>query len=81
MRIAWQQPREQQPVGYLFSLIFIHSVALLFLSHVLVNGAMVTGMIPVVGIPIPFVSYGGSIMFSFCFAFGIIQALWIHRET
>ena len=41
--------------------------------------AMVMGLAPVVGVPLPLVSYGGSAMFVLMIAFGIIQSADIHR--
>ncbi|MEM9781250.1 MAG: rod shape-determining protein RodA [Pseudomonadota bacterium] len=45
-----------------------------------VNMAMVTGLIPVVGVPLPLVSYGGSAMLVLMIAFGLIQSAQIHRR-
>ena len=42
--------------------------------------AMVTGLIPVVGVPLPLVSYGGSAMLILLIAFGLIQSAHIHRR-
>ncbi len=53
--------------------------AALFL-YVLTNIAMVTGLIPVVGIPLPFVSYGGSMMLAFYIACGLLISIAVHRE-
>lgn len=44
------------------------------------NMSMVTGLIPVVGIPLPLVSYGGSAMMVLLLAFGLIQSACIHRQ-
>jgi rod shape determining protein RodA len=44
------------------------------------NMAMVTGLIPVVGVPLPLVSYGGSAMLVLLIAFGLIQSAHIHRR-
>ncbi|MEM9046741.1 MAG: rod shape-determining protein RodA [Pseudomonadota bacterium] len=43
------------------------------------NMAMVTGLIPVVGVPLPLVSYGGSAMLVLLMAFGLIQSAHVHR--
>ncbi|MEM6972095.1 MAG: rod shape-determining protein RodA [Pseudomonadota bacterium] len=45
-----------------------------------VNMAMVTGLIPVVGVPLPLVSYGGSAMLVLMLAFGLVQSAYIHRR-
>ena len=44
------------------------------------NLAMVTGLIPVVGVPLPLISYGGSAMLTLMFSFGLIQSALIHGE-
>ncbi len=52
-----------------------------FLSHILINIAMVCGLFPVVGIPLPFVSYGGSSMLTNMMALGILSNLSRTRFT
>ena len=42
---------------------------------------MVTGLIPVVGIPLPLVSYGGTAMLTLLMGCGILLSVWIHREV
>ena len=50
-----------------------------FLAFFAVNMAMVTGLMPVVGVPLPLVSYGGSAMLVLMIGFGLIQSANIHR--
>jgi rod shape determining protein RodA len=50
-----------------------------FSIYVLINGAMVMGLFPVVGVPMPILSYGGSAMLMIMIGFGIIQAVKVHR--
>jgi len=50
-----------------------------FALYVLINGAMVVGLAPVVGIPMPLLSYGGSVMFTVMIGFGLIQSVRVHR--
>ena len=45
-----------------------------------VNMAMVMGLIPVVGVPLPLISYGGSAMLVLLLAFGLIQSAHVHRR-
>ena len=45
-----------------------------------INMAMVMGLIPVVGVPLPLVSYGGSAMLVLLLAFGLIQSAHVHRR-
>ncbi|HUF87526.1 MAG TPA: rod shape-determining protein RodA [Thermohalobaculum sp.] len=51
-----------------------------FFLYFAVNMAMVTGLIPVVGVPLPMVSYGGSAMLVLLMAFGLIQSAHVHRR-
>ena len=50
-----------------------------FALYVLINGAMVMGMAPVVGVPMPLLSYGGSVMLTVMIGFGLVQAVRVHR--
>jgi len=52
-----------------------------FAIYVLINAAMVMGLAPVVGVPMPLLSYGGTIMLSVMIGFGLIQAVKVHRYT
>ena len=55
-----------------FSGLVLVGIATIFLSHVFVNCSMASGMIPVKGLPLPFVSYGGSFLFSSFIMIGIV---------
>lgn len=52
-----------------------------FALYVLINGAMVMGMAPVVGVPMPLLSYGGSVMLTVMIGFGLVQSVRVHRYT
>ena len=52
-----------------------------FSLYVFINVAMVMGMIPVVGEPLPLISYGGTVMLSCMFAFGLIMSCNVHRDS
>ena len=52
-----------------------------FSVYVLVNIGMVMGLLPVVGIPLPLMSYGGTAMISVMVAFGIMQSCAVHRDS
>ena len=56
-------------------------LAIYFLTHIVINLAMVCGLFPVVGIPLPFVSYGGSSMLTNMLALGIVANLSRSRFT
>ncbi len=48
--------------------------------YVFINIAMVMGLVPVVGVPLPLISYGGTAMLAVMLAFGLIMSVWIHRD-
>jgi len=50
-----------------------------FALYVLINGAMVMGLAPVVGVPMPLLSYGGSVMLTVMIGFGLVLSTRIHR--
>ncbi len=50
-----------------------------FALYVLINAAMVMGMAPVVGVPMPLLSYGGTVMLSVMIGFGLVQSVKVHR--
>ena len=52
----------------------------LFLS-VFINTAMVMGLIPVVGVPLPLISYGGTAMLAVMLGFGLLLNVSVHRDT
>ena len=49
--------------------------------YLFINIAMVMGLVPVVGVPLPLVSYGGSAMLTLMVGFGLILSTAIHKET
>lgn len=56
-------------------------IAVSFFFYVFINAAMVMGLLPVVGVPMPLVSYGGTAMLSLMFAFGLLMSCYIHRNV
>jgi rod shape determining protein RodA len=52
-----------------------------FTFYVLINGAMVMGLAPVVGIPMPLLSYGGTVMLTVMVGFGLVQCVRVHRYS
>ena len=63
-----------------FSRLLSGSLALTFFVYVFINMGMVTGLIPVVGVPLPLVSYGGTSMVTLLAGFGILMSLYSHRK-
>jgi rod shape determining protein RodA len=52
-----------------------------FALYVLINGAMVMGLAPVVGVPMPMLSFGGTVMLTVMIGFGMVQAVRVHRYS
>ena len=59
----------------LFSRLLAGSVAMIFFTYAFVNMGMVSGILPVVGVPLPFISYGGTAMVTLGFALGILMSI------
>jgi rod shape determining protein RodA len=59
----------------LFSRLLGGSVTLIFFTYAFVNMAMVSGLLPVVGVPLPFVSYGGTALTTLGFGVGILMSI------
>jgi len=52
-----------------------------FFLYVFINTAMVMGLVPVVGVPLPLISYGGTAMLTVMFGFGLLMGVYVHRDT
>jgi rod shape determining protein RodA len=61
------------------SAILITGIVAIIISHVLINIGMTTGLMPVVGVPLPFFSYGGSSMLSMMFGIGLLLNIRMRR--
>ncbi len=64
-----------------FGRLVVMGVCVTFLLYILINTAMVVGMIPVVGVPLPLVSYGGTAMMTLMFGFGLLMCVYVHRDV
>lgn len=64
----------------LFARLVSGSLAVTFFIYVFVNIGMVSGILPVVGVPLPLVSYGGTSVISLLAAFGIIMSMATHNK-
>lgn len=62
-----------------YSQLLIYGIAATFFLYFAVNMSMVMGLAPVVGVPLPLVSYGGSAMLVLMAAFGLVQSAHVHR--
>ena len=64
-----------------FSKLLILGLSTTFALYVFVNLGMVMGLMPVVGVPLPLISYGGTVLLSTMAGFGIVLSAHVHRET
>ncbi|MBP6809710.1 MAG: rod shape-determining protein RodA [Chromatiaceae bacterium] len=62
-----------------FGLLLAGGLTLVFFVYLFVNTGMVSGLLPVVGVPLPLVSYGGTSMVTILAGFGLIMAVHTHR--
>ena len=63
-----------------YSRLLAGSLVMTFFIYVFVNIGMVTGLLPVVGLPLPLVSYGGTSMVTLMAGFGILMSIHTHRK-
>ena len=70
---------ERQP--FRFGRVYGYSVVSVFLFHVFINVGMVLGLTPVIGIPLPFFSYGGSSLWGFTFLLFIFLRIDAGRKA
>ncbi|MBK8352659.1 MAG: rod shape-determining protein RodA [Saprospirales bacterium] len=73
-RLLMLADRQRSPFGR----VYMYSVVAIIFTHVSINIGMTIGILPVIGIPLPFISYGGSSLFSFTFM--IATALKLDSE-
>lgn len=66
---------------HMFGRMLACGVAAMIFFHLFINMAMVMGMIPVVGVPLPFLSYGGSFLMAVLMACGMLMHVYINREV
>lgn len=62
------------------ALVAVGISAMLFL-HMFINIGMSMGMLPVVGVPLPLLSYGGTMLIAMLAAFGLLLNVWVHRDV
>jgi rod shape determining protein RodA len=64
----------------LFARLLAGAITLTFFTYAFVNMGMVSGILPVVGVPLPLVSYGGTSLVTICLGFGILMSIQTHRK-
>jgi rod shape determining protein RodA len=67
--------------GSQFGRLVALGIGINFFLYVFINIAMVTGLIPVVGVPLPLISYGGTAMMTLMVGFGLIASVYVHRDV
>ncbi|MCB1857336.1 MAG: rod shape-determining protein RodA [Gammaproteobacteria bacterium] len=63
-----------------YSRLLAGTVTLVFFFYLFINTGMVTGILPVVGVPLPLVSYGGTSLVTIMIGFGILMSIHTHRK-
>jgi len=71
--------RQVQRAKDRFGALLIFGMIAIVFWHVVINVAMVAGVMPVVGVPLPMVSYGGSALATMMFALGVIMNVSMRR--
>ena len=64
-----------------FARLLAMGITVNFFLYVFINIAMVMGVLPVVGVPLPLISYGGTAMLTVLIGFGLVMSCWLHRDT
>ena len=64
-----------------FSRLLSGALVVTFFIYVFVNIGMVSGILPVVGVPLPLISYGGTSIVTLMAAFGVIMSVYTHRQA
>ena len=79
--VVWRALKIVTVARDLFSAIVAGGIAFMLLFQVFVNTAMTMGIAPITGVPLPFVSVGGSSMITNFLALGILEAIYMRRPT
>jgi rod shape determining protein RodA len=64
-----------------FGMLLAVGVTIIFTIHTFINIGMTIGLMPITGLPLPFLSYGGSFLLSCCILQGIVQSVYRHRKA
>ena len=63
-----------------FGMLLVVGVSVIFMVHIFINVGMTVGIIPITGLPLPFLSYGGSFILSCCIMQGLVQSVFRFRR-
>jgi rod shape determining protein RodA len=80
LAVIWRGLAIAADAPTLFSRLLAGSVTLTFFTYAFVNMGMVSGILPVVGVPLPLVSYGGTAMVTVMVGFGILMSIATHKQ-
>ena len=75
LSLVWRGLAISMGAGTLFGRLMAGAVSMIFFTYAFVNMGMVSGILPVVGVPLPFVSYGGTAMVTLGLALGILMSI------
>jgi rod shape determining protein RodA len=64
----------------MFTRLLAGAITLTFFTYAFVNMGMVSGILPVVGVPLPLISYGGTSLVSICIGIGILMSIHSHKK-
>lgn len=64
-----------------FGKLMVYGLSFNLFTYFFINTAMVMGLIPVVGVPLPLISYGGTAMMTVMAGFGLMMSAYLHRDT
>ena len=60
--------------------LIVVGVVAAMMTYIFMNIGMNLLMVPITGLPLPFISYGGTFMVVVLFMFGLVQSVWVHRN-
>lgn len=78
--ILWNSLRIASMAQDRFGALLAVGVPVLFMVHVFINVGMTIGITPITGLPLPFLSYGGSFLLSCCILMGLVQSVYRFRK-
>ena len=73
----WVAACSRDKIGALLAV----GVMTMLFTHIFVNIGMTIQLVPITGIPLPFVSYGGTFLVACLAAMGLVQSVWVHRKN
>ena len=73
--------RTAQITGDRFGQFMCIGIAAILMTHSLINVGMTMGVMPITGLPLPMLSYGGTFVLTCCILLGLVQSVYRHRKT